>query len=164
LYENKKVTTSQVTISSTPTGVGGTLIANAAGGVATFSNLVFTATGSFTLSAASPGLAGVTSGSISVAAGPAFKLLFTTAPPVSGTVGIPLSPVVLQVQDANGNPVAGSSAQVTMSSTPAGVSGTLTVNAVSGVATFNGLVFNGTGTYTLSAASTGLAGVTSGSI
>jgi hypothetical protein len=51
-----------------------------------------------------------------------------------------------------------------MSSTPAGVSGTLTVNAVSGVATFNGLVFNGTGTYTLSAASTGLAGVTSGLI
>ncbi|MGD0481850.1 MAG: hypothetical protein ABSA42_16885 [Terracidiphilus sp.] len=50
---------------------------------------------------------------------------------------------------------------VTISSTPAGVSGTLTVNALNGVATFSSLVFSATGTYSLSAASSGLTGATS---
>ncbi|MGD0629422.1 MAG: choice-of-anchor D domain-containing protein [Terracidiphilus sp.] len=164
LYGNLVTASSaQVTISSTPAGVSGTLTATAAGGVATFSNLVFTTSGSYTLSAASPGLAGVTSGSISIGAGAANKLALASAPS-TGTIGTPLSPVIVQVEDINGNLVTGSSAQVTISSTPAGVSGTLTANAASGVATFSNLVFNSTGTYTLSAAATGLAGVTSGSI
>jgi hypothetical protein len=45
-------------------------------------------------------------------------------------VGTVLSPVVVQLQDNNGNATTGSTAQVTISSTPAGVSGTLTANAV----------------------------------
>jgi hypothetical protein len=57
-----------------------------------------------------------------------------------------LSPVVVQLQDNNGNAITGSTAQVTISSTPSGVSGTVTANAVNGVATFSNLVFNSTGT------------------
>jgi len=87
--------------------------------------------------------------------------VFTTGPPPAGAAGTPLSSVVVEVQDGSGNLETGSSAQVTISSTPAGVSGTLTVNAVNGVATFSNLVFAATGSYTLSAASSGLTGVTS---
>jgi hypothetical protein len=97
-------------------------------------------------------------------AGAASKLAFTSGPPSSGTTGTPLSPVTVQVEDSYGNVVTGSSAPVTISSTPAGVSGTLTANAVNGVATFNNLVFSSSGSYTLSAASSGLSSVTSGSI
>jgi hypothetical protein len=92
------------------------------------------------------------------------QLVFSTEPPATGTTGTALSSVVVELQDQNGNPLTGSTAQVTISSSPAGVSGTLTVNAVNGVATFNNLVFNATGTYTLSAAVTGLTPATSSSI
>jgi hypothetical protein len=70
----------------------------------------------------------------------------------------------VQLQDGNGNAISGSTAQVTISSSPAGVSGTLTVNAVNGVATFSNLVFNTSGSYTLTAAVSGLTAVTSSSI
>ena len=94
----------------------------------------------------------------------AAQLAFTTQPPATGITGTPLSPVVVQIDDANGNLVTGSSAQVTITSTPAGVGGTLTVSAVGGVATFANLVFAASGSYTLTAASTGLTGATSNSI
>ncbi len=90
-------------------------------------------------------------------------LAFTTEPPATGSVGTALSPVVVELQDANGNPLAGSTAKVTISSSPAGVSGTLTANAVNGVATFSNLIFSTSGTYTLSANASGLTAITSSS-
>jgi hypothetical protein len=153
--------TAAVTISSTPAGVSGTLTVNAVNGVATFTNLDFTAAGAYTLTAASAGLASANSSSITIV-GVASKLVFTTEPPANGTAGTALGAVV-QVEDANGNLVT-SAAAVTISSTPAGVSGTLTVNAVNGVATFSNLDFTTSGTYTLSASATGLSGATSTSI
>jgi len=92
------------------------------------------------------------------------QLAFTTEPPSTGTAGTVLNPVVVQVQDANGNPLTSSTAQVTISSGPEGVNGTLTANAVNGVAIFNNLVFPASGTYTLSATASGLSVVTSSSI
>jgi len=92
------------------------------------------------------------------------QLVFSTEPPATGTAGTTLSSVVVELQDQNGNPINGSTAQVTISSSPAGVSGTLTANAVNGVATFNNLAFSSSGTYTLTATVTGLASVTSSSI
>jgi hypothetical protein len=92
------------------------------------------------------------------------QLAFTTEPPATGTTGTALSPVVVELQDQNGNPLSGSTASVTISSSPAGVSGTLTVNAVNGVATFSNLLFTTQGNYTLSASASGLAAVTSSSI
>jgi RHS repeat-associated protein len=151
-----------ITISSTPTGVGGTTTVAAVGGVATFSNLVFTATGSYTLTAASSGLTSATSNSFTISAGTASKLVFTT-PPTNGTEGSPLAAVVVKVEDAGGNVVTGSTASITISSTPTGVGGTTTVAAVGGVATFSNLVFTATGSYTLTAASSGLTSATSNS-
>jgi len=55
-------------------------------------------------------------------------------------------------------------AAVTISSTPAGVNGTLTVNAVSGVATFSNLVFYVPGTYKLTASATGLTSATTANV
>src|SRR5215472_13763942 len=152
--------TASITISSTPAGVGGTTTVAAVNGVATFSNLVFTTAGSYTLTAASTGLTSATSSAFTIGAGAATKLVFTTQP-ANGSAGTPLANVVVQVQDASGNVVTGSSASITITSTPAGVGGTTTVAAVNGVATFSNLVFTTAGSYTLTAASTGLTSATS---
>jgi hypothetical protein len=61
--------TATVTIASNPTGVGGTLSVNAAGGIATFSNLVFGAVGSYTLTASSPNTLPAGSSPIQIAKG-----------------------------------------------------------------------------------------------
>ncbi len=156
--------TAPVTISSTPSGVSGTLTENAVNGVATFSDLAFSAFGTYTLTASASGLSAFTSSSIFIPSGPANKLVIATEPPATGSAGTALSPVVVQVEDVNGNVVAASSAPVTITSTPAGVGGTLTVNAVNGVATFSNLVFNALGSYTLTASASGLPAVTSSSI
>jgi hypothetical protein len=92
------------------------------------------------------------------------QLVLTTEPPSTATAGTVLSPVVVQLLGSNGNPLSGSTAQVTISSSPAGVVGTLAVNAVNGVATFNNLSFATQGTYTLSAVASGLTSITSNSI
>ncbi len=154
--------TASVTISSTPGGVGGTTTVAAVNGVATFSNLVFTKAGSYTLTAASTGLTGATSNSLTIAAGAATMSAYTT-PPANGTAASPLANVVVSVEDANGNVVPGSTASITITSTPAGVSGTTTVTAVNGVATFSNLVFTKAGSYTLTSAGTGLTSATSNS-
>ena len=62
--------TAAITIASNPAGVGGTVTVNASGGIATFSNLVFIAAGSFVLTASSPGTVSSPAGSaIQIAAG-----------------------------------------------------------------------------------------------
>jgi trimeric autotransporter adhesin len=151
--------TSPVTISSTAAGVGGTTTVTAASGIATFSNLVFTKTGTYTLTAKSTGptLTSPASSSVTIGPGTATQLLFTTQPPANGTAGAALTPaVVVSIEDANGNVVTtNSTASVTISSTAAGVGGTTNATAASGVATFSNLVFTKTGTYTLTATSTG---------
>lgn len=83
---------------------------------------------------------------------PAYQLRFTSLP-ATGTTGSALM-VAVQIQDAAGNVISGSSAPVTLVSTPSGV--VSTVNAVSGTATFRSLSFSSPGSYTLTATSTGL--------
>ena len=61
--------------------------------------------------------------------------------PFNGTAGSAIGNVVVRVLDGYGNLLTGSNATVTIASNPAGVSGTLSVNASAGVATFNSLVF-----------------------
>jgi hypothetical protein len=156
--------TASITISSSPGGVSGTLTMNASAGVATFSTLEFNTATSYTLTAASTGLTSAMSTPITISAGPATKLVFTTEPPSTGTVNTSIGNVVVQVQDANGNLVTTSSASVTIASTPTGVSGTLIVTASSGIATFTNLMFSAANTYTLMASSTGLTSATSTSI
>jgi hypothetical protein len=61
--------TAAITIASNPGGVGGTVTVNASGGIATFNNLVFSAAGSFVLTASSPGTLSGAGSAIQIAAG-----------------------------------------------------------------------------------------------
>ncbi len=149
-----------VTVSSTATGVSGTLTVPASGGIATFSNLILDTSGSYTLTAASGTLTSGTSTGITIGAATANKLAFKTEPPSSGTAGTAFTATV-QVQDAYGNLIGASTASVSITSTASGVTGTTTVSAVGGIASFTNLILDTTGTYTLTAASTGLASGTS---
>jgi hypothetical protein len=155
--------TVSVTITSTASGLTGTTTVSAVGGVATFTNLILDTSGAYTLTAASSGLASAISSGITIGAGTASKLAFTSGPPSGGTAGTPFAAVV-QVQDAYGNLVTSSNASVTITSTVSGVTGTTTVSAVGGVATFSNLLLNTSGTYTLTAASSGLTSATSSNI
>ncbi len=97
----------------------------------------------------------------------ATQLVFTVQP--SGTVvGSPISPAVaVTIEDAGGNPQTSATNTVTLAigANPnnGALSGTLSVNAVNGVATFSGISINNAGTgYTLTTSSAGLTGATSG--
>ena len=99
-------------------------------------------------------------------AGAAAKLAFSQAP-VTTSAGATITPAVkVAVQDGAGNTVVSATDAVTLAigANPGGgtLSGTVTVNAVNGVATFPGLSIDKSGNgYTLVAASGSLAGATS---
>jgi VCBS repeat-containing protein len=99
-------------------------------------------------------------------AGAATKLTFSQAP-VTTSAGTTITPAVqVAIQDAGGNTVTSANSAVTLAigSNPAGgtLSGTLTVGAVNGVATFSNLSIDRSGNgYTLTAAASGLTGATS---
>ena len=152
-------TASSVTLISTPAGVNAASVAS--NGLATFNNLVIDTTGTYTVTASSPGLASSTSNSFTITpSGPA-KLAFG-AQPSNAAAGVALSPAItVQVQDQYGDVVTGSSATVTVGSIPSGASAT--VNAQNGVATFGSLVFSASGSYVLVASSSGLTSAISNS-
>ena len=144
---------------------GCTAAVNASAGVATFANCAITGStaSSYTLTAASSGLTSATSNSFGLGIGGASKLVFTTQPAgaVDG-IAFTTQPKVT-VEDVGGNTVTTSTAPVTLAAS--GLSCTTNpVNAVAGVATFAGCSITGTiGTYSLTAASTGLTSATSSS-
>jgi Flp pilus assembly pilin Flp len=148
--------------------LSGTKTQNAISGVATFSNLSINKSGTgYTLTASSTGLSTATSTGFNITAAAPSSLVFTTGPS-NVAAGAAINPAMrVTVLDAFGNVVTSSSASVTMSigANPGGaaLSGTSTVNAAGGVATFSNLSLNKVGTgYTLVAASPGLPNVTSG--
>ena len=147
--------------------LGGTLTASTSNGVATFANLALTGTvGNYTINFSSGVLTSVTSGAIALSAGAPAGLAFLVQP---GTVAsaAPITPAVqVRVIDASGNPVTTATNTVTMAlgSNPVGgvLTGTLSVAAVGGVATFPNLTLDRAGVgYSLAASSTGLGGATS---
>jgi len=147
--------------------LSGTTTVNAVNGVATFSGLSINKTGNgYTLAANSTGLTAATSNTFNITSGTATQLVFGQQP-TNAVAGSSITPAVtVQVEDANNNVVTTSAASVTVAigSNPSSgtLSGTKTVNAVNGVATFNNLSINNTGSgYTLTASSAGLAGATS---
>lgn len=96
----------------------------------------------------------------------AARLGFTTQPAATTTGAVITPPVVVAVQDAEGNTftTATNAVTVAIGSNPGGgtLSGTTTVAAVNGVATFADLRISGPGAgYTLSVSSPGLTGATS---
>ena len=122
-------------------------------------------TGAKTVTAVLPPLAPVTF-TASVGAGAPAQLTITR-PPQNTSAGVPFNPSVqVSIQDAGGNLVGSATDAVTLSleaNPSAGtLSGTVTVNAVNGVATFPGLSIDKVGSgYTLAAAAAGLTGDTS---
>jgi len=140
--------------------LSGTTTVSAVAGVATFNMLSINKAGTgYTLSATSSGLTTATSSAFNITAGSATQIAFTVQP-TNAAQGFPISPaVVVSVEDAGGNVVitATDSITVALGANPGGstLSGTLTVSAVSGVATFSTLSLNNTGAgYTLTATDT----------
>ena len=124
--------------------------------------------GSATITALGLGLPGSATLTVNPAPAPVPTQLVFTTPPSSSTAGAAISPAVeVEVRDAGGSRVTAARNTVTLAiGTNAGsgtLSGTATVNAVNGIATFSGLSIDKAGTgYTLAASSTSLTGATSG--
>src|SRR5712691_4935430 len=158
-----------IAIGTNPGGgtLSGTVTANAVAGVATFSNLSIDKTGTgYTLAASAATLTGATSTTFNVTPGTPAKLAFTVQPTdvVSAAAITPAAQV--SIQDAQGNlvPTATNSVTIAIGTNPGTgtLSGTLTVNAVAGVAMFSNLSIDKTGTgYTLAASAATLTGAIS---
>ncbi|MFM1795327.1 MAG: hypothetical protein RLZZ340_4, partial [Actinomycetota bacterium] len=168
---NQTLSTATVSISvsagaSSGTAViGGTYSLAASAGTATFTNVKLTgASDTYVLTYASAGLPDVTQ-NISVGAGAATKLvLIQSALGASSRIAFATQPIV-EIQDASGNRVPGTTDTITVSSSGATLGGDYTMAAVNGTASFstnaNGLKLSGTiGTYTLTYAATGLTSAT----
>lgn len=137
----------------------------ASSGVAIFTGCSIDKVGTgYTLRATSGSLSG-TSSAITVSVGTVTKLGFA-AQPSNTQAGSTISGVSVQVQDAGGNVVTSSSASIAIAigTNPGGgvLSGTTPLNAVNGVANFNDLSINKSGTgYTLVASTANLTNATS---
>ncbi|MBP9890301.1 MAG: putative Ig domain-containing protein [Planctomycetes bacterium] len=125
--------------------LSGTLTQAAVAGLATFSTVSLNRSGAgYTLKASATGLQGAVSAGFSITHDVASKLLFIESLYTFET-GVPYSlPVRVQVCDAFDNRVLSATHLVTLTDNPASgaytLSGTTAVNAVNGIATFNGLI------------------------
>ena len=159
-----------VAIGTNPSGgvLSGTTSKNASGGVTSFSDLSINKAGTgYTLTASAIGLTSATSSAFNISAAAATKVAFTTQPASANAGSAIAGPPSVTVQDNFGNTVTSSSASITIAigTNPGGgsLSGTLTMNATSGVASFSNLSVNKSGAgYTLTASATGLTGAMSG--
>src|SRR6266513_5513067 len=146
--------------------LAGTTTVFAVSGVAAFSNLSLTKSAAgYTFTGAATGLTGATSAGFDVAPGAATQLVFTVQPGPA-TAGVAITPAVqVTARDAQGNTAAFTgSVTVAIGSNPGGgtLSGTTTVAAVAGVATFASLSVSKSGSgYTLTVAASPLSGATS---
>ncbi len=147
--------------------LGGTASAGAVAGVATFTTLHIAKAGNaYTLAASASGVTGATTGPFDIAIGPPSKLVYGIAPTTT-FAGAPIAPAVqVVIEDAAGNTDTTYTDNVTvvLGSNPGSalLSGSTTVAAASGVATFTDLRLDKSGTgYTLLAAASGLTGVVS---
>jgi hypothetical protein len=152
-----------VSISLGPTGaLGGTTSVSAVAGIATFTDLIIAAAGeSYVLTATSSGVQDVVSAAFSVSAAAAEHLVFTTTPGPT-TAGQVLD-LQVTARDAFGNTATGFTAPVTVFLAPSGtLSGTTTIHAVAGVATFTDLSVLAAGEgYTLTASGGGVPAIVS---
>ena len=143
-----------IELASGPGSMSGTTTCLATAGVATFSDLGFTTAGTYTLRGRDGFITSPESASFVINAAAAANLVFAQQP-TNTTAGNSISPaVVVKVVDAYNNTVTSvnSGISVVLSSGKFSSGGnTSIVTATSGVATFNGLVINDGGTYTLTA-------------
>ncbi|HKW49504.1 MAG TPA: hypothetical protein VJN70_18760, partial [Gemmatimonadaceae bacterium] len=135
-----------IALGSSPSGatLSGTTTVSVVNGVATFSNLTLTKAGSgYTLTASASGLTGATSASFGVSAASASALFFTVQPSNTQTATAISPAVQVTARDAYGNTATSFNGSLTMAlgRNPSGgtLSGTKTVSASNGVATFSNL-------------------------
>jgi alpha-tubulin suppressor-like RCC1 family protein/uncharacterized protein YjdB len=124
--------------------LGGTKTVNAVSGIATFSGLwIDKAATGYILRATSASLDTASSTAFDVSPGPPAELAFTAQPPASVPVNTVMNPAVtVEIHDAYGNVVPTGQVDMAISSTPwpgATLTGTTSVAAASGVATFGDL-------------------------
>ena len=151
-----------------PGGVlAGTDTATAVGGIATFANVRISKAGAgYTLTASAAGATAGTSGTFTVVPAPTSALAFTVEPSTTPADASIAPAVQVSARDSVGNvtPSFTGVVRIAIGANPgtATLSGTDSVNAVLGVATFANLSLNKVQTgYTLTAAATGLTGATS---
>jgi trimeric autotransporter adhesin len=144
--------------------LAGTVTVNAVNGVATFTNLLITGTGNHTIRFTSGALTNATSSVFNVAAGPPTQLAITTQPGGAGNTAPFANQPVIAIRDAGGFQTTSTAAVTAAVFSGSGtLTGTVTVNAVNGIATFGDLTLTGTGAHTLRFTSTGLTSATSAS-
>jgi len=158
-----------VSIATNPSAgsLSGTATVGATAGVATFGALSIDRSGTgYTLAATAAGLTDAASAPFTITPGPAAQLTFSVQPSAAAG-GVNITPAVqVTALDQLGNVATGFTTNVTMalgSNPSAGtLSGTTSVAAVAGVATFSALKIDKAGTgYTLAASATGPTGATS---
>ena len=149
---------STVVTASRLAGVGplqGTVLGTARKGIVSFANLSHNVAGTITILFTSGALIEDTSAAILVKPAAAARLTFLQHPTntTAGTVITP--PVTVRLRDAFGNDVQTSGTPVTIALTSGSgsISGTLTRSTLSGVATFNDLSIDLTGSKRLTASS-----------
>ena len=123
-------------------------------------------TGTYTLTATSAGLTSATSGSLSITIGAPSKLAFTAQPGGGANAAAWSAQPVVTIQDVGGNTVTTATNSITLSigTNPGGTLACTTnpLGATVGTSSFAGCKITGkTGSYTLTAAATGLTGATS---
>ena len=147
------------------TTLGGTLSATASKGVAKFSGLTLDiAANDYTLTVTSSSAASATSNGIDVTPSAATKLAIpANGEPPSKVAAGQQFPLTVDAEDPYGNldPTFDGTVVITL---PNNVTGTTSVSAVNGVASFTQLVIENAGTYTLQASSSPLTAATSSSI
>jgi subtilase family serine protease len=145
--------------------LGGTLTEDAVNGVATFSDITLSQPGTFTLSASDGSLTPITSASFGVTAIPT-QVAFSVQPATTNAGAAISHAIIVDVDDAGGNTVTTDGSPVTLSiaSGTGTLGGTLTVNAVDGVATFSDVTVSTAGAFTLTATDGSLTAATSNSV
>jgi len=141
------------------------LFAAASNGTASFTENLNTA-GTYKLRAIDGTLHQAATPKFTVSPGSPTQLVFVSQPS-SATAGVAFSPdISVDVEDSYDNIVTNYTAKIAVATAtgPGAISGTSTLHAVNGVATFPGLFLTTAGTYTLSATHTGLTTATSAPI
>lgn len=171
-YGNIANSSANVTLASSGSGILSGNTGTLSSGTLTLTNVNYTKAEVVTFTASASGLTNSdASNSVTFNAGLASQVVITTVPTAPATNGgnLVTQPIV-KIEDANGNVVTGSTANVTVSilGTNALINGTTTVSASAGIATFSGVSIatsNGTTqSATLTFSSLGLTSATSGSI
>ena len=151
-------------VASGPGSLSGTVTVTASGGVATFSNVNFDTAGNYTLTASDGSLTPATSSSFTSVRRPPRRwcMAFSRA---TFRRSRDSPSITVDVEDQFGNLVTTDSSNVTLAvaSGPGSLSGTLTMAASNGIATFSNVKLNTAGNYTLTAGDGSLTPATSSS-